>query len=87
MVWYGVSVLTTIMFDVFGLTRIAPDEKEVEILLLRQQLMIVRHKQKRGLNISKFEKVMLITLFNRLTEVKRSARACIERHILLVLCS
>jgi putative transposase len=71
------------MFDVFRLTRMAPDEKDVEILLLRQQLMIVRRKQKRGPNINKFEKVMLLMLCNRLTMVKRSTRGYIERHILL----
>jgi putative transposase len=61
----------------------ASDEKDVEILLLRQQLMIVRRKQKRGPNINKFEKVMLLALCNRLTEVKRSTLGYIERHILL----
>ena len=83
MVWYVVSVLTSLIFDVFRLVRMTPDEKDMEILLLRQQLMIVRRKQKRGPNISQFEKVMLITLFTPLSEVKRSTRSYIERHILL----
>ena len=83
MVWYVVSILASLVFDVFRLIRMSPDEKDVEILLLRQQLMMIRRRQKRGPNSSRVEKVMLITLFTRLYEVKRSSRSYIERHILL----
>ena len=83
MVWSVVSVLTSLIFDVFRLARMAPDEKDMEILLLRQQLMIVRRKQIGGPNISRFEKVMLLTLVARVSEVRRSTRSYIERHILL----
>ena len=41
MVWYVVFVLTSLIFDVFRLVRMSPDEKDMEILLLQQQLMIV----------------------------------------------
>jgi hypothetical protein len=46
MVWCVISVWTSMMFDVFRLTRMVSDEKDVEILLLRQQLMLVRRNQK-----------------------------------------
>jgi putative transposase len=83
MAWHVISVWTSMIFDIFRLVRMPPDEKDVEILLLRQQLMIVRRKQNRGPNINRLEKVMLLALCNRLTEVKRSTRAYIAQHILL----
>ena len=81
--WYMISILASLMFDMFRLVRMASDEKDMEILLLRQQLMIVRRKQKRDPNITRFEKVMLITLLTRLSKVNRSTQSYIERHVLL----
>lgn len=39
-------------------SRLAPDDKTVELLLLRQQLLIVRHHQKRGPTITRTEKLL-----------------------------
>jgi hypothetical protein len=38
------------------------DDKTIEVLVLRQQLLILRRHQKRGLSISHGEKLILITL-------------------------
>lgn len=83
MVWYVVTVLASLIFNVYRLAMMPLDDKDLEILLLRQQLMLVRRKQNRGPYISRFEKVMLLTLMTRLSDVKRSTRAVIEHHILL----
>lgn len=83
MVWYSISIVVGLLLDVFSLIWMSADAKDMEILLLRQQVMLVRRKQKRGPRISRIEQVMLIVLFKRLGEMKQSMRTLIEGHILL----
>ena len=44
MVWYIVSVVASMVFDILRLAKMSTDEKDLETLLLRQQLMIVQRK-------------------------------------------
>jgi hypothetical protein len=50
------------VLDVIAVSRLTDDEKEVEILLLRQQLRIVERKQGRGPQIPRWQKVPLVAL-------------------------
>jgi hypothetical protein len=59
------------VLDLFAVMRMTDDEKDLEILLLRQQLRIVERKQERGPQISRWQKVPLAVLVVRL---RRSAR-------------
>ncbi len=43
------------LLDVLAVSRMTDDEKELEILLLRQQLRIVERKQERGPQIPRWQ--------------------------------
>jgi hypothetical protein len=42
MVWYFLHLLATLLWDAMRLSRLSPDEKTLELLVLRQQLLILR---------------------------------------------
>jgi len=58
-------------------------EKDVEILLLRQQLRIIERKQKRGPNIPRWQKVPLAALAIRLKEAATSSHTALKECIRL----
>jgi hypothetical protein len=57
-------VLLVWMFilDLAAMCRLSVEEKDLEILLLRQQLRLVERRQKRGPHIPRWEKVLLYQL-------------------------
>jgi hypothetical protein len=59
------------VLDVIAVSRMTNDEKDVEILLLRQQLRIVEGKQGRGPRIAHWQKVSLVA---RVLRLKQKAR-------------
>jgi hypothetical protein len=62
MVWYIIYIVLTLLWDGLRLSRLSADDKTIEMLFLRQQLLILRRRQKRGPSISQGEKLVLITL-------------------------
>jgi hypothetical protein len=50
------------LMDVPAVSRLSDDEKELELLLLRQQLRIVGQRQERGPQIPRWQKVPLAML-------------------------
>jgi hypothetical protein len=59
-------------------------DKDAEILLLRQQLRILQRKQSHPPRIAWWEKLMLVVLARRLTELTSHARVRLSQVILLV---
>ncbi len=51
------------VLDLAAVSRMTDDEKDPEILLLRQQLRIVERKQERGPQIPRWKKVPLVALW------------------------
>jgi hypothetical protein len=62
------------LMDVLAVSRLGDEEKELEILLLRQQLRIVERKQERGPHIPRWQKVPLALLAIWLKERTREGR-------------
>ncbi len=60
--------------DVLAVSRLTTDEKDVEILLLRQQLRIVELKQQRGPIIPRWQKVILVGIVMRLKTKASNAK-------------
>jgi transposase InsO family protein len=75
-VWDFVLDLATVM-------RLGEDEKDLEILLLRQQLRIVERKQARGPQIPRWQKVPLAVLAVRLQDRAQHRRAALEASLRL----
>jgi hypothetical protein len=81
--WYVLAVLMGAILDVLRILRMTGEEKDLEILLLRQQLMIVRRKQQRGPTVTRLEKLILVQLVRRLTGMQCRAKETIARHVLI----
>jgi hypothetical protein len=57
LVFQVILTLFELLLDVAAVVRLTDDEKDVEIILLRQQLRIVERKQQRGPWIPRWQKV------------------------------
>ena len=56
----------SVFLDLASIGKLTAEEKDIEILLLRQQLRIVERRQQRGPHIPRWEKVPLAVLTHRL---------------------
>lgn len=68
MVYHVIMHVWYFVLDLASISQLAANEKDLEILLLRQQLRIVERRQQRGPHISRWEKVSLAVLTERLRE-------------------
>jgi hypothetical protein len=69
--------------DLAAGSRLAEDDKDLEIMLLRQQLRIVEWKQPRGPHIPRWQKVPLTALAMRLKGKSPNARQKLTESIIL----
>ena len=69
MVWFVVGQVFTMLLDILALRGPSEREKDIEILLLRQQLRIVERSQSRPRHLSRWEKLSLAVLTARLNAV------------------
>lgn len=77
MFWYSLHLLLVFLFDLTHVIRQPVDEKDLEILFLRQQLAVVR-RQKRTPTLSRFEKLLFATL---VTQLKRTTGQPIRKQL------
>ncbi len=78
-----VTFVWAFVLDLAALSRMADSEKDLEILLLRQQLRIVERRQQRGPQIPRWQKVPLAVLAVRLKGKATHARAALEASVRL----
>jgi hypothetical protein len=83
MVWYILHVVITLLWGGVRLRRMLEDDKTIEVLLLRQQLLVLRCHQKRGPLISPGEKFILITLAEQVCRFGRAQKGQLERLFLI----
>lgn len=85
----GSIVFNVIMFlwdfllDLVAIVSLSNDAKDLEILLLRQQLRIVERKQKRGPTIPRWQKIPLAVLAMRLKQKTSNVHDALERTMFL----
>ena len=72
------------LLDLILLRSSSSHDKDVEILLLRQQPRILQRKQPRAARISRWEKLILLVLVGNLTGLTTSARMRLSQLVLLV---
>jgi putative transposase len=83
MLFFLLAQAFSLLLDLLSL-RCRPDhDKELEILLLRQQLRILQRKHSHAPHISRWEKLTLIVLAGKLTGMTSSARARLSEVVLL----
>jgi hypothetical protein len=71
------------VLDLVSVMRLSDDEKDLEIMLLRQQLRIVERKQARAPQIPRWQKVSLAVLAMRLKTNASHAREALAESVLL----
>ncbi len=83
MVYQIILFVWEFMMDIASISGMGSDEKDLEILLLRQQLRIVERKQERGPQIPRWQKVPLAMLAVRLKKRTRDGKAALEESVRL----
>src|SRR5437867_1747933 len=74
-VWFGLFWLFSVVVDLISVRRLTGLEKDLEIVLLRQQLGILQRTQHRPPGISRSEKLTLAVLTTKLKQISgRSTR-------------
>jgi putative transposase len=73
----------TFLLDLAAISRLTTNEKDLEIMVLRQQLRIVERRQQRGLQIPRWQKVPLMALVMRLKAQSRNTREQLANTLLL----
>src|SRR5258708_6995878 len=83
MLWYCVHLVMALIWDGLRFSRLAPDDKTLELLLLRQQVLIWRRQQKRGPTLTHSEKLLLVTLIDQLRHFAKLQKAHLEQVLLI----
>src|SRR4030042_518113 len=69
--WYILAQALTILISIVRIGRMSEQEKDLEILILRQQLAILQRKQEKPVKTNRAEKMMLAILTAKLKAVTR----------------
>jgi putative transposase len=83
MVYHFLLCFASLIFDVFASIRLAPDEKDLQIALLRQQLRVLERKTKTKPRLSRPEKLMIVVLVTRLQIQTRQWQQRVREVVLL----
>ena len=75
--------LFSMFFDLVAILRTSKSDKDLEILILRQQVRILQRKTKTPLRISDPERVILATLLDRYCSFKYDARQHLNQVMLI----
>ena len=84
MVYHFLLCLIALIFAVFASIRLGPDEKDLQIVLFRQQLRVLERKIKKKPRLSRPEKLMLVALTTRLQRQTRRWQQRLREAVLLV---
>jgi putative transposase len=69
MFWFGVMHVCSILLDWLRIGQLSEQEKDLEILLLRQQLALVERKLDKPLRVSRIERLTLAITTTKLKSV------------------
>ena len=72
-----------IFFDLLAILRISKSDKDLEIIILRQQVRILQRKTKTPPRISDPERMVLATLMDKYCKFKDGARQHLH-HVMLI---
>jgi hypothetical protein len=64
MVWSVVHRVVTLFWDTLRYSRLSPDDKTLELLLLRQQILILRRHRRRVPDLTRSKKFILESLLD-----------------------
>ncbi len=83
MVFFLLAQAFSLLFDLIWVGHRTEYDKDIEILLLRQQLRILQRSQAHAPRISRWEKLTLLVLVSKLTRLTTSARSRLSQVVFL----
>ncbi len=83
MIYFLLARTFAFLLDLLAIMWRSDHEKDLEILLLRQQLRILQRKHPHPPRLSRWDKLGLVVLTARLTAVNSQARARLSQIVLL----
>ena len=83
MIFLVLQHILSFLLDLLTMASGAERDKDLEILLLRQQLRILQRKQSHAPRISRWEKLVLVVLAGKLTALTNSTRTRLSQVVLL----
>jgi putative transposase len=81
--YFVFAQLLSFMLDLFTTSRLSDQEKDVQILVLRQQIRILQRKRAQPPRVSRWEKCVLATLTVQLKELAKCTGKRLDETILL----
>jgi len=84
MVYHFLLCFASLIFDMFASIRLAPDEKDLQIALLHQQLRALERKTNTKPRLSSPEKLMIVALVTRLQRQTRQWQQRVREALVLV---
>src|SRR5438876_4923186 len=81
MFWYSVAMVVDFVLDLFSVRANSPD-KDLEILLLRQQVRVLERKRGHKPRMSRWEKCLLAMLLTQLRHKSRYTLSQLEERLL-----
>jgi putative transposase len=84
MLWSVLMQLLTLVLDLVAVRRRDDRAKDLEIALLRQQVLLLQRQQTRPVRLSRWDRVVLAALAHRLSSIARTARRPWHQSLLLV---
>ncbi len=85
MVYYVVAHFFAMLLDLLRIARLSEQQKDLELLLLRQHLRIVHRKLHRSPRITRWEKLTLAVLTVKLARLATASRARLRHSLLFTL--
>ena len=78
MVWFVLCHLLSCLVDLFTVRRLTDAQKDIQILLLRQQLRVHQRKARQPKRFSRLEKTLLAVLVAKLRRTTSDFRAQVQ---------
>ena len=78
MFWFAMCHLFSSVLDLFTVRQLPEAQKDIQILLLRQQVRVLKHKARQPKRFSRLEKTLLVVLVSKLRWTTSDFRAQIQ---------
>jgi putative transposase len=82
--WHILAQVLSVLISIVRIGRMSEQEKDLEILILRQQMAIIQFKQEKPVKPNLAEKIMLAILITKLKAVIRWSQGQLRSILLIV---
>src|SRR5260221_1073457 len=83
MLWFGIAQVIQVLLDVLSLRVVADPDKDLELLVLRQQIRVLERRVGRSVRLSRVEKLLLALTALQIREHARAGQQRFKNSLLL----